>query len=103
LGATVANMNTFSVKLDHQLNARNLVNERVVYGRSFQLAPAGNSGEIVPPTSAGPVDLFNSVPDPTLAALTGVVWNSTLSNRTLLETRVGFNYFSQTIEPNNKI
>ncbi len=102
-GTTVANMNTFSVKIDHQLNQSNLINERVFYGRSFQSAPAGNSGEIVPPSAAGAVDLFNSVTDPTLAALTGVVWNSTLSNRTLLETRVGFNYFSQTIEPNNKI
>ena len=34
--------------------------------------------------------------DPTIASLAGVVWNSTLSNRTLLETRFGFNYFSQT-------
>jgi hypothetical protein len=102
-GTTVANMNTFSAKVDHQLNASNLINERVFYGRSFQSAPAGNSGEIVPPSAAGPVDLFNSVTDPTLAALTGVVWNSTLSNHTLLETRFGFNYFSQTIEPNNKI
>jgi hypothetical protein len=102
-GATVANMNTFSVKVDQQLNSSNLVNERVFYGRSYQSAPAGNSGEIVPPGDAGPVDLFNSVTDPTLAALVGVVWNSTLSNRALLETRVGFNYFSQTIEPNNKI
>ena len=102
-GATVANMNTFSLKVDHQLNQSNLINERVFYGRSFQSAPAGNSGEIVPPASAGAVDLFNSVTDPTLAALTGLVWNSTLSNRTLLETRFGLNYFSQTIEPNNKI
>jgi carboxypeptidase family protein/TonB-dependent receptor-like protein len=103
LGATVANMNTFSIKVDHQLNASNLINERVFYGRSFQSAPAGNTGEIVPSSTAGPVDLFNSITDPTLAALTGVVWNSTLSNRTLLETRFGLNYFSQTIEPNNKI
>jgi hypothetical protein len=103
LGATVANMNTFSIKVDHQVNANNLINERVFYGRSFQSAPAGNTGEIVPPSSAGPVDMFNSTTDPTLAALTGVVWNSTLSNRTLLETRFGLNYFSQTIEPNNKI
>src|SRR5580765_5058913 len=29
LGATVANMSTFSVKFDHQVNANNLVNERV--------------------------------------------------------------------------
>jgi hypothetical protein len=100
-GTTVANMNTFSVKIDHQLNANNLINERVFYGRSYQSAPAGNSGEIVPPN--GPVDMFNSVTDPTLAALTGVVWNSTLSNRTLLETRFGLNYFSQTIGVNNSI
>ncbi len=79
-------MNTFSVKLDHQLNANNLINERVFYGSNFQSAPAGNSGEIVPPN--GPVDMFNSVGDPTIAALVGVVWNSTISNRTLLETRV---------------
>ena len=52
-GATVANMNTFSVKVDHNLNANNLINERVFYGRSFQSAPAGNSGEIVPPTGTG--------------------------------------------------
>src|SRR5262249_10435079 len=44
-----------------------------------------------------------SVTDPTVASLVGVVWNSTLSSQTLLETRFGFNLFSQTIEPNNKI
>jgi hypothetical protein len=97
----ISNMNTFSVKLDHQLNASNLINERVFWGRNFQSAPAGNSGEIAP--ANGPVDMFNSVGDPTIAALVGVVWNSTLSNRTLLETRFGFNLFSQTLEPNNKV
>jgi hypothetical protein len=97
----ISNMNTFSIKIDHQLNANNLINERVFYGRNYQSAPAGNSGEIIPPN--GPVDMFNSVTDPTIASLVGLVWNSTLSNRTLLETRFGFNLFSQTIEPNNKI
>jgi hypothetical protein len=99
----ISNMNTFSVKLDHQLNPSNLLNERVFYGRNFQSAPAGNSGEITPPASVGGVDMFNSVTDPTIASLVGVVWNSTLSDHTLLETRFGFNLFSQTIEPNNKI
>ncbi len=97
----VSNMSTFSVKLDHQLNANHLVNERVFYGSNFQSAPAGNSGEIIPPN--GPIDLFNSVADPTRVALVGVVWNAVLSNRALLETRFGYNYISQTIEPNNKI
>src|SRR5262249_25189441 len=60
-GTTVANMNTFSIKLDHQLNANNLINERVFYGSSYQSSPAGNTGEIVSPNQ--PVDLFNSVTD----------------------------------------
>src|SRR5262249_59461002 len=61
LGQTVANMNTFSVKVDHQLNRNHLINERVFYGRSFQSAPAGNSGGHLPPTSPRPVVLFSSV------------------------------------------
>ena len=97
----ISNMSTFSVKVDHNLTPNNLINGRVFYGSNYQSAPAGNSGEIIPPD--GPVDLFNSVTDPTQAALAGVVWNSVLSDRTLLETRFGFNSFSQTIEPNNKI
>jgi carboxypeptidase family protein/TonB-dependent receptor-like protein len=100
-GQTIANMNTFSLKIDHNLNANNLINERVFYGRSYQSAPAGNTGEITP--ANGPVDMFNSVTDPTKVALTGLVWNSTLSNRSLLETRFGMNYFSQTIGPNNNV
>jgi len=99
----VSDMNTFSVKIDRQMNSNNLVNGRVFWGRSFQSAPAGNSGEVVPPTSIGPADMFNSVTDPTTAALFGIVWNSTISDHTLLETRFGYNYISQTIGPNNSI
>ena len=100
-GTTIANMNTFSIKVDHHLNAKNSINERVFYGRSFQSSPAGNSGELVPPNQ--PVDLFNSVTDPTTAALVGVVWDSMLSNSTLLETRFGFNRFWNPIGVNNTI
>ena len=100
-GTTIANMNTFSIKVDHHLNAKNSINERVFYGRSFQSSPAGNSGEIVPPNQ--PVDLFNSVTDPTTAALVGVVWDSMLSNSTLFETRFGFNRFWNPIGVNNTI
>jgi len=100
-GTTIANMNTFSIKVDHHLNAKNSINERVFYGRSFQSSPAGNSGEIVPPNQA--VDLFNSVTDPTTAALVGVVWDSMLSSSTLLETRFGFNRFWNPIGVNNTI
>jgi hypothetical protein len=100
-GTTVANMNTFSIKVDHQLNEKNTINERVFYGRSYQSSPAGNTGEIVSPNQ--PVDLFNSVTDPTSAALAGVVWNSTLSNSSLLEVRFGFNRFWNPIVVNNSI
>jgi outer membrane receptor protein involved in Fe transport len=98
--ANVANMNTFAVKVDHQLNGNNLLNGRFFFGNSFQSAPAF-VGELTP--ANGPADMFNSVTDPTRVALIGFVWNSTLSSRTLLETRFGYNRISQTIDVNNKI
>src|SRR5206468_11067046 len=56
--SNLANMNTFSVKIDHQLNPGNLVNGRFVSGNSFQSAPAF-VGELTP--ANGPIDMFNSV------------------------------------------
>jgi hypothetical protein len=100
-GTTVANMNTFSIKIDQQVNTKNLLNGRLFYGRSYQSAPAGNSGEIISPGQ--PVDLFNSVTDPTTAALAGLVWNSTLSDHAVLEARFGFNRFWNPIVVNNSI
>jgi outer membrane receptor protein involved in Fe transport len=96
----VANMSTFSAKVDHQLNQNNLINGRFFWGTSYQSAPAF-SGELVP--ANGPVDMFNSVTDPTRVMLAGFVWNATLSNTTLLETRFGYNYISQTIGVNNSV
>jgi len=104
-GVSFADMDTFSVKLDHRFNGNNLVNGRFFYGYTNQSAPAGNTGEIVPPASAGPADMFNTViSPPQKTALVGFVWNSTLSSSTLLETRVGYNTIGQTLDvPNNKI
>jgi len=96
----VANMNTFSFKVDHQLNSNNLINGRFFFGNSFQSAPA-TVGELTP--ANGPADMFNSVTDPTRVALVGFVWNSTLSDRSLLQVRFGYNRISQTIDVNNKI
>jgi len=98
--ANVANMNTFSVKLDHQLNTKNLVNGRFFFGNSYQSAPAF-VGQLTP--ANGPADMFNSVTDPTRVALVGVVWNSTMSDRSLLQLRFGYNRISQTIDVNNKV
>jgi len=98
--ANVANMNTFSLKIDHQVNPNNLVNGRFFFGNSYQSAPAF-VGQLTP--ANGPADMFNSVTDPTRVALVGFVWNSTLSNRSLLQVRFGYNRISQTIDVNNKI
>ena len=96
----VANMSTFSVKIDHQLNTNNLINGRFFFGNSYQSAPAF-TGELTP--ANGPADMFNSVTDPTRVALLGFVWNSTISAHTLLETRFGYNFISQTIGVNNNV
>jgi hypothetical protein len=96
----VANMNTFSGKIDHQMGSNNLINGRFFWGSSFQSAPA-NSSALTP--ANGPADMFNSVTDPTRVMLAGFVWNSTISSHTLLETRFGFNSISQTIDVNNKV
>jgi hypothetical protein len=98
--ANVANMSTFSTKIDHQVNPQNLVNGRFFFGNSYQSAPAF-VGELTP--ANGPQDMFNSVTDPTRIALAGFVWNSTLSNRSFLQVRFGYNRMSQTIDVNNKI
>ena len=98
--ANVANMNTFSLKVDHQLSPANLVNGRFFYGRSYQSAPA-TVGELTP--ANGPQDMFNSVTDPTSIALFGLVWNSTLSSKSFLTVRFGYNRMAQTIDVNNKV
>jgi hypothetical protein len=103
-GVSFANMDTFSIKLDHRFNNNNLVNGRFFYGYTNQSAPAGNTGEIVPPSSAGPPDMFNTIINPAQkTALFGLVWNSTISAHTLLETRMGYNTIGQTLDVNNKI
>ena len=99
----VANMSTFSTKIDHRFNENNLVNGRLFYGHTYQSGPAGNTGELTP--ANGPADMFNTVIDPPQqTALVGLVWNSTLSSKTLLETRMGYTTIGQTLAiPGNKI
>jgi carboxypeptidase family protein/TonB-dependent receptor-like protein len=98
---SIADMDSFSVKLDHRINSNNMVNGRYFYGNSFQSAPA-TVGELTP-GGDNPSDLFNSVADPTRVNLLGLVWTSTLSPKLILETRFGYSRFSQTIAPNNSV
>jgi len=88
----------FSLKLDHKLNDKNQLTLRGMYGRSHQSV----YGYSVAPAAPNPPDMFNSVTDPRVA-LVGGTWTSTLSPNKILETRVGWNYFSQVLGINNKV
>jgi hypothetical protein len=99
---TLANSDSFSLKLDHHPNATNQIALRYFFGKSFQSAPA-TIGELVPP-APNPPDLFNSVLIPeTKAQLLGATWTSNFSPTKILEVRVGYTRFENTITPNNKI
>ena len=90
--------NNFSLKLDHRLNENNQISLRGMYGRSHQSVSAF-SGTVAP---AATPDLFNSVTDPRVW-LVGATWTSSLSTNKVLETRIGYNSFSQVIGINNHI
>jgi hypothetical protein len=96
----VANSDSFSLKLDHKLNDKNQITLRGMYGQGYQSAPAF-VGELVP-AAPNPSDMFNSVTSPKVW-LVGGTWTSTLSTNKILETRVGYNSFSQVLGINNKI
>ena len=88
----------FSLKLDHKLSDKNQLSFRGMYGRSHQSV----YGYSIAPAAPNPADMFNSVTDPRVW-LVGGTWSSTLSSNKILETRVGYNYFSQIIDINNKV
>jgi outer membrane receptor protein involved in Fe transport len=90
--------NNFSLKLDHKLSDSNQISLRGMYGRSHQSV----YGYSIAPAAPNPADMFNSVTDPRVW-LVGATWTSTLAANKILETRVGYNSFSQIIGINNKI
>jgi hypothetical protein len=96
---TSASANTFGVKFDYKLNAKNSLTFRYILGDSFQSAPpfAG-----LPPAPGNPPDLFNSVA-PSRAQMAGVSWTSNFGNNKILESRLGFTRFAQLLGINNKI
>jgi len=95
-----ADMNSFSVKLDHRIGEKHLVVGRYFFGDSLQSAPAF-VGTLAPP-APNPPDMFNSVA-PTRAQLLGLSWTWNLSPEKILETRFGLSRFSQIIDVNNKV
>jgi outer membrane receptor protein involved in Fe transport len=90
--------NNFSLKLDHRLNDANQLSLRGMYGRSHQSV----YGYSIAPAEPNPQDMFNSVTDPRVW-LVGGTWTSTLAANKILETRVGYNSFSQVIGIGNNI
>ena len=95
---TTATTDSFGFKIDHKLSSHLQLNGRYIFGDSLQSAPSGS----VPPPAPFPTDLFNNVA-PTRVQLAGVslVWN--MSPNKVLESRFGWNRFSQIIKVNNKI
>ncbi|HEV7512094.1 MAG TPA: TonB-dependent receptor [Candidatus Acidoferrum sp.] len=95
---THATTDSFGFKIDQKLNSSLQLNGRYIFGDSLQSAPSGS----VPPPAPSSSDLFNNVA-PTRVQLAGVslVWN--ISANKILESRFGWNRFSQIIKVNNKI
>ena len=69
-----------------------------MYGRSHQSV----YGYSIAPAAPNPPDMFNSVTDPRVW-LVGATWTSTLAPNKILETRVGYNSFSQVIGIGNNV
>ncbi len=95
---TTASSNGFGTKFDFKLNDKNTIAVRYIFGDSFQSAPpfAGL------PAAGSQASLFNSVA-PSRAQLAGVSWTTNIGNNKILESRLGYTRFSQTLGINNKI
>ena len=96
-----ATMNTFAIKVDHHLNQNNTISGRYFFGQSDQSAPAFVG--TLNPAGNNPADMFNSVAKPSTVNIGGLIWNSTLSPNTILETRFGYSSFGQVLGINNAV
>ena len=95
---TTASSNSFGTKFDYKINDKNSIAVRYIFGDSFQSAPAFAG---LPAAGSQP-DLFNSVA-PSRAQLAGVSWTTNIGANKILESRLGYTRFSQTLGINNKI
>ncbi len=96
---STASNNEFGVKFDYKLNSSNSLAVRYIFGDSLQSGPpfAG-----LPPNPAFPQDMFNSFA-PSRAQMAGVSWIWNIGNNRVLESRLGYTRFSQTLGINNKV
>ncbi|PYX30332.1 MAG: hypothetical protein DMG80_12545 [Acidobacteria bacterium] len=95
---TTARTDSFGFKIDHKLSSTMQLNGRYIFGDSLQSAPSGSS----PPPAPLAQDLFNNVA-PSRVQLAGISLTWNMSPNKVLESRFGWNRFSQIIRVNNKI
>jgi outer membrane receptor protein involved in Fe transport len=95
-------LNNFHVKVDHQFNEKHRLSVKYLFGDSLQSQPAAAGV----PQSVGPLatnaNMWNSVA-PTRAQLAGLNYTWTISSTKVLESRFGYQRFSQRIGVNNNI
>ena len=101
-GQNQLDLNNFHVKYDHIFNQKHRVSVKYLFGDSVNNQPAAAGV----PQSVGPLatnsNMWNSVA-PTRAQLIGINYNWTISANKVLESRVGYQRFSQRIGLNNNI
>src|SRR6266851_1557117 len=101
-GTNQLDLNNFHVKFDYIFNPSHRVSVKYLFGDSFQSAPAAAGV----PHSVGPLstdaNMWNSVA-PSRAQLAGINYTWTISPTKVLESRLGYQRFSQRIGVNNNI
>jgi hypothetical protein len=95
-------INNFHVKFDYVFNSSHRVSVKYLFGDSLQSQPpAPGVPQSVGPGATG-ADMWNSVA-PSRAQLAGINYTWTISPSKVLESRLGYQRFSQRIGVNNNI
>lgn len=95
-------LNNFHVKYDHVFNDKHRISIKYLFGDSLNNQPAAPGVPQSVGSLATNANMWNSVA-PSRAQLAGVNYNWTISNNKVLESRVGYQRFSQRIGVNNNI
>jgi len=100
--ANALDLNNFHVKFDYVFNQNHRVSVKYLFGDSLQSQPAAAGV----PQSVGPLatnqNMWNSIA-PTRAQLAGLNYTWSISSTKVLESRFGYQRFSQRIGVNNNI
>ena len=96
------NLNNFHVKFDYVFNQKHRASVKYLFGDSLQSQPPAPGVPQSVGTLATNANMWNSVA-PTRAQLAGINYNWTISPNQVLESRFGYQRFSQRIGINNNI